>query len=89
MHSDARLAYINGKLVPEKDITLYEAYNANEAFWTTTSYCMLPSSAVDGKHVSNGTYPGPVAKRLIDTWSREVGVDIIGQAREFAGKNHH
>jgi len=24
---------------------LYEAYNAEEAFWTTTSYCILPSRA--------------------------------------------
>ncbi len=75
-----------GKLgieVIEKDLTLYEAYNAEEAFWTTTSYCILPISAVDGRKIGE-TYPGPVAKKLLDEWSKEVGVDIIEQARKFS-----
>lgn len=75
-----------GKLgleVVEADITLYEAYNAEEAFWTTTSYCILPISIIDGRRIGR-SYPGTVAGKLLSLWSREVGVDIAGQAQRFA-----
>ena len=32
----------SGIEVQERDLTLYDAYTAEEAFWTTTSYCILP-----------------------------------------------
>jgi len=73
-----------GIAVIEQDLTLYEAYNAEEAFWTTTSYCILPISAVDGRKIGS-SYPGPCARRLLDAWSSMVGVDIVGQARKFGG----
>jgi len=69
--------------VVEDDLTLYEAYNAEEAFWTTSSYCILPVSMIDGRGVGE-TYPGPVAQRLLDLWSEKVDVEIIGQAEKFA-----
>jgi len=69
--------------VREADLTLYEAYNAQEAFWTTTSYCILPISRIDGRRIGS-SWPGPVAGRLLGEWSREVGVDIVAQARRFA-----
>jgi branched-chain amino acid aminotransferase len=72
-----------GMEVVEKDLTLYDAYNADEAFWTTTSYCILPISAIDGRRIGRN-YPGPCAEKLLDAWSDMVGVDIVGQARKFA-----
>jgi len=69
--------------VREADLTLFDAYTADEAFWTTTSYCILPISSVDGRGIGQ-SYPGPCAGRLLDAWSELVGVDIVGQAREFA-----
>jgi branched-chain amino acid aminotransferase len=69
--------------VREADLTLYEAYNAEEAFWTTTSYCILPISRLDGRRIGS-SWPGPAASRLLTLWSQEVGVDIVGQARRFA-----
>jgi branched-chain amino acid aminotransferase len=80
-----RLAGKLGLKVVEDDLTLYEAYNAEEAFWTTSSYCILPISMIDGRRVGS-TYPGPVAGRLLKAWSKAVGVDIIGQAMQFARK---
>jgi branched-chain amino acid aminotransferase len=77
------LAGRQGMKVIEADLTLYEAYNAEEAFWTTTSYCILPISRIDGRRIGT-SYPGPVAGRLLELWSREVGLDIVGQARRFA-----
>ncbi len=70
--------------VHERDLTLYDAYNAEEAFWTTTSYCILPINRIDGRKIGT-SYPGPVAQTLLTAWSREVEVDIVGQARKFAG----
>ncbi len=72
-----------GLRVREADLTLYEAYNAEEAFWTTTSYCLLPISRIDGRRIGSA-WPGPVTTRLLELWSREVGVDIAGQAQRFA-----
>ena len=69
--------------VVEKDLTLYDAYNAEEAFWTTTSYCILPISAVDGRGIGDA-YPGPCARVLLDEWSKLVGVDVVTQAQKFA-----
>jgi branched-chain amino acid aminotransferase len=69
--------------VVEKDLTLYEAYNAEEAFWTTTSYCILPISAIDGRKIGT-RYPGPCAQQLLDAWSNIVGMDIVGQAQKCA-----
>ncbi len=69
--------------VVECDMTLFDLYNAEEAFWTTSSYCILPVSRVN--HVPVGKdIPGPVTSRLLDAWSRSVGVDIVGQARKYA-----
>lgn len=75
-----------GKLaleVRERDLTLYDAYTAEEAFWTTTSYCILPISSIDGRPIGR-SYPGPMASRLLNAWSDLVGIDIVGQASRFA-----
>ena len=55
------------------------------AFWTTSSYCMLPISVIDGRTIGD-TCPGPVASRLLKAWSDSVGVDIVAQAERFAGE---
>jgi branched-chain amino acid aminotransferase len=71
--------------VHEEDLNLYDAYTAEEAFWTTSSYCILPICSFDGRTVG-GPYPGSIAKRLLDEWGREVGVDIVAQSQRFAQK---
>lgn len=67
--------------VVEKDLTLFDIYRADEAFWTTSSYCMIPCSRVN--HVAFPSCPGSLFERLIAAWSDKVGVDIIGQARKY------
>lgn len=71
--------------VVEADLTLYEAYNAQEAFWTTSSYCLLPISMIDGRPIGE-SYPGPMAGQLLKLWSEKVGVDIVGQSQKYAEK---
>lgn len=78
-----RLAKEMGIPVVEADMTLFDLYNAEEAFWTTSSYCILPISRVN--HVSIGKeLPGPITARLLDAWSGSVGVDIVAQAGKYA-----
>ncbi len=73
--------------IEEGDITLYDAYNAEEAFWTTSSYCILPISRIDGRKIGQ-SYPGLAAAALLDTWRQEVGIDIVAQSQAFAAKDN-
>jgi branched-chain amino acid aminotransferase len=77
------LAVKSGIEVQERDLTLYDAYTAEEAFWTTTSYCILPISSIDQRPIGQ-SYPGPLASRLLAAWSALVDVDIVAQAKRFA-----
>ena len=63
----------------EKDIQAYDVYNADEAFLTSTSYCALPVSRLNGQRIGGGI-PGPINKRLLEAWSELVGLDIVAQA---------
>jgi len=69
--------------VHETDIEPYDLRAAAEAWFTTTTACMLPITRFDSRPVGDGT-PGPIYRRLLAAWSEEVGVDIAGQAREYA-----
>ena len=63
----------------EADITPYDACNADEAFITSTSKCILPVGRLNGIRIGT-TVPGPVTTRLLETWSARVEVDIAAQA---------
>jgi branched-chain amino acid aminotransferase len=71
-----------GKLgipVEERDIDLYDAYTADEAFLTSTSLCICPVRSINGRAVAERAIPGPVTKRLIDAYAELVGMDFVGQ----------
>ena len=81
-----QLAQQIGIPVEEKDITTFDLYNADEAFWTTSTYCILPIPRFN--HVSvRCPIPGPVTKKLLETWSAEVGLDIVGQAMKYSSRS--
>jgi branched-chain amino acid aminotransferase len=63
----------------EADITPYDACNADEAFITSTSKCILPVGRLNGIRIGT-TVPGPVTTRLLETWSARIEVDIAAQA---------
>jgi branched-chain amino acid aminotransferase len=65
--------------VEEVDIQPYDAYNADEAFLTATSFCILPLTKLNWINIDNGK-PGPITFKLLDAWSKKVGVDIVQQA---------
>ena len=69
--------------VDEGFYTPYDVYNADEAFLTAGTFCMLPVGSIDRRPL-NKTAPGPVTRRILDAWSEMVGVDIVAQIREQA-----
>src|SRR5262245_17382274 len=69
--------------VVEEDLQPYDLYTADEAFFTSTSPCVLPVTRVDRRAIGSGK-PGPVASRLLAAWSEIVGVHIVAQARQYA-----
>jgi len=79
------LAREMGLEVYEKNLELYDAYHCDEAFFTSTGFSMLPCTKLNGITIGDGK-PGPLFKRLIEAWSKDDGVDIIAQTKEFAGE---
>jgi len=72
-----------GYTVCEEDIEPYDFREADEAWYTSTTVCMVPITRFDLRPLGDGT-PGPVYEMLLAAWSEEVGVDIAGQAREYS-----
>jgi branched-chain amino acid aminotransferase len=59
----------------EKDLQEYDVINAEEAWLTTTPYCIAPAVKINNKSIGDGKI-GPHFRRMIDAWSARVGVDI-------------
>jgi branched-chain amino acid aminotransferase len=74
-----------GILTAETNIELYDVINADEAFFTSTAFSMLPCTKINGLTIGDGK-TGPVFKRLLTAWSADVGVDILAQTKVFAAE---
>jgi branched-chain amino acid aminotransferase len=72
------LAREAGMTVVERDLDLYDAYNADEAFLTSTSLCVCPIASVNGARIG-GAVPGPVTRQLTEAYGRFVDFDFVGQ----------
>ncbi len=72
------LAREAGLTVIEKDIDLYDAYNADEAFLTSTSLCICPISTVNGAKIGSAV-PGPITRQLTEAYCRYVDFDFVAQ----------
>jgi branched-chain amino acid aminotransferase len=67
-----------GHTVIEKDLTLEDAYGADETFFTGTAAEVTPIKSIDDKVIGNGTI-GPVTAKI-----RETYLDIVhGRKKEF------
>lgn len=73
------LARDAGLAVVEKDLDLYDAYTADEAFLTSTSLCICPVRSVNGNELGGGRVPGPVTRQLSDAYGRLVDLDFVAQ----------
>ncbi len=66
----------------EEDLQPYDMYTADEAFFSSTSPCVVPVTRVDQRQVGDGK-PGPITQQLLAAWSESVGLDIVDQALQF------
>jgi branched-chain amino acid aminotransferase len=66
----------------EKNIEPYDVYEADEAFMTATPFCLLPTISLNGIKIGNGKM-GDIAKKLLQQWSKNVGLDIESQIRRY------
>ena len=57
----------------------YDVYAADEAFFTSTPYCIMPAAQFNGLPVGDGKV-GPVTKDLLAGWNELAGFDIVGRA---------
>ncbi len=67
--------------IPTQETVLlpYDLATADEVFFTSTPYCIMPATKFNGGVVGDGKI-GPVTKRLLAAWSELVGIDIVQQA---------
>ena len=68
--------------VIEKNIEPYDVATADEAFYTATPFCLLPVTKFNGETLGTGKL-GVITKKLLDQWSKNVGVDIFEQILEY------
>jgi branched-subunit amino acid aminotransferase/4-amino-4-deoxychorismate lyase len=60
----------------EDNLTVTDCLAADEAFLSSTPYCLAPVSRLEGQPLP---WPGPVFQRLLAAWSEKVHMDIRGQ----------
>ena len=73
------LAKSLGVAVNEDTYSILDVYMAEEAFVSSTRYCMLPVATLNGYRLSE-ELPGPITRRLLEAWRELVGTDFVQQA---------
>jgi branched-chain amino acid aminotransferase len=73
------LALALGLEVRETDLRVVDATEADEAFITSTSFCICPVRTYDGVNLGGPQIPGPVTQRLSEAFAGEVGHDFVSQ----------
>jgi branched-chain amino acid aminotransferase len=78
---DATLELAQKLGIPAEETTfqVYDVMNADEAFLTTTTKCIMPCSRINGRPIGTGK-PGPVVERLEKGWAEIYGFDFVEQA---------
>jgi branched-chain amino acid aminotransferase len=71
-----------GLEVRECNLNTYDAITADEAFFTSTAFTLMPCTKVNGCVLGDGS-TGPITKKIIQAWNEFVGLDFIAQAKEF------
>lgn len=72
----------------EADLDLYDAYNADEAFLTSTSLCICPIRSINGVTIGDPARVwGPLTTRLKDAYVRLVDFDFVKQYLDRLDEN--
>ncbi|MEM7444554.1 MAG: aminotransferase class IV [Pseudomonadota bacterium] len=69
--------------IPTRETVLqpYDLATADEVFFTSTPYCIMPATGFNGLDIGDGTV-GPMTQALLAAWSDLVGIDIVKQAQD-------
>tara|TARA_B100001123_G_scaffold252685_1_gene281966 strand:- start:8652 stop:9542 length:891 start_codon:yes stop_codon:yes gene_type:complete len=73
------LAETVGVPTQQTDLQPYDLYTADEVFFTSTPYCIMPATKFNGLSVGDGKV-GRITKQILTAWSDLVGMDIVKQA---------
>jgi branched-subunit amino acid aminotransferase/4-amino-4-deoxychorismate lyase len=75
------LASKTGIPFEERNFSVDTAMNAEEAFITSTPFCVMAVTKINMVSLGDGK-PGPICRRIIQAWSQEVDLDIERQILE-------
>ena len=71
--------------ITRRAVTLDEALEADEAFFSSTSLCVCPVSRLNDHNYTAG-HPGPVTDRIMKDFARMAGFDFVAQYLAFASE---
>jgi branched-subunit amino acid aminotransferase/4-amino-4-deoxychorismate lyase len=77
------LARAAGWSVQRADLTREFVRGAQEAFLSSTTYCLMPVTRLDNAPIGDGL-PGPMFRDLFERWSSGVGIDLRAQAERMS-----
>ena len=78
----AELAERLGVPGSERDLTSEQVASADEVFLSSTPFCLLPVTRLNGRAIGLGR-PGALFGRLMAAWNEMAGLDIIAQAERY------
>ena len=67
----------------EDDYTPHDVYIADEAFFCTSTACLLPAKSLNGLTIGDGKTPGPITESLFGAFGDVAGFDVIEQSLSF------
>lgn len=70
----------------EKNLEVYDVVTADEAFYTATPFCIMPATKINGLPIREGKV-GEITKKLLEQWSKNVGVNIVDQVKQWNAKD--
>jgi branched-subunit amino acid aminotransferase/4-amino-4-deoxychorismate lyase len=85
-HSRAAVIELAGSLgIPfgERDLAVADVAAADEAFLTSTPFCLMPATRINTLPVGDGKV-GKMYRQLLSAWSGQVGLDIGRQIEDGA-----
>lgn len=75
-----------GYTYKEKNIDQYDVYTSDEAFMSGTPFCILPVTSLNRVKIGTGK-PGEIFTELLKKWSKNVGINISQQIKDWDKKN--
>ncbi len=62
------------------DLKKSDLLQADEAFLTSSTFCLMPVASVDGNSIGT-SIPGTVTEKIRQSWTTSIGLDFVEQAK--------